>query len=54
MAVPSSRRDSQVLPAWKSWFVGMSLLTDPGYVSYRVRRRPVTVAELLAQPGEVV
>jgi hypothetical protein len=39
MAVPSSRRDSQVLPAWKSWFVGMSLLTDPGYVSYRVRRR---------------
>ena len=26
-------------PAWKSWFVLCSLLTDPRYVSYRLRRR---------------
>src|SRR5512141_2898450 len=26
-------------PAWKSWFVLFSLLTDPRYVSYRLRRR---------------
>ena len=26
-------------PAWKSWFVLLSLLTDPRYVSYRLRRR---------------
>jgi hypothetical protein len=27
------------VPAWKSWFVLFSLLTDPRYVSYRLRRR---------------
>ena len=34
-----SRRDSQTLPAWKPWFVAVSLATDPKYVSYRIRRR---------------
>ena len=34
-----SNRDSQGLPAWKSWFVALSLVTDPQYLSYRLRRR---------------
>jgi hypothetical protein len=32
-------RHAQHPPAWKSWLVLLSLLTDPRYVSYRVRRR---------------
>jgi len=36
---PDVRHSDPTAPTWKSWFVLASLLTDPQYVSYRLRRR---------------
>ena len=33
------RRNEALAPVWKSWLVLLSNLTDPRYVSYRLRRR---------------
>ena len=33
------RNSDPTAPTWKSWFVLASLLTDPAYLSYRLRRR---------------
>ena len=36
---PAPRRNEGTAPTWKSWLVLLSLLTDPKYVAYRLRRR---------------
>jgi hypothetical protein len=37
------RRNEGTAPTWKSWLVLLSLLTDPKYVAYRLRRRWATL-----------
>ena len=36
---PARRRRAGTEPTWKSWAVVVSMLTDPAYVAYRLRRR---------------
>src|SRR5512141_2055529 len=36
---PAPRPNEGTAPTWKSWLVLLSLLTDPKYVAYRLRRR---------------
>jgi len=44
------RPNEGTAPTWKSWLVLLSLLTDPKYVAYRLRRR---WARLRGQPAPV-